>query len=424
MTGRLAAIAAGLLVLAGLALTPPPAGATSGYCSGSGVNAVVDFGALGGKIQKFCDPGGDGKTAGQVFEDVGAHLTRVSNFQGAVCRVEGEPSNASCTNMPPADAYWGLFWSDGKTWSYASSGVDGLKVPDGGTVAFAWQASSTKRNPGTAPASPTRSTPRPEPRRSPTHASSPRPSPTHASSPGPTAHPAKPASSATPAGSPSSSKPSARSAQQHHRHRALPAAKVRRVAVTSTKIHGALCSDGSGIGVVVDHRSLGGGIAEGCAVRGAGRPGNKVFPAAGFPLRYVPNQPGFVCAVARVPRTCVMPGAGDPYWGLFWTDGKSGRWRTSSVAITQLKVSAGGAMALVWEDGPKTVRPAVAAPVAGSTTSPTGTPSATPLTTATQMTSAPARDGGGVPTWVPIVVVLVLLLAGGGLAVVRRRGTA
>jgi hypothetical protein len=414
MRGRLAALSAGLIAIAGVALGSSPAGAASGYCSGSGINAVVDFGALGGGIQKFCDPGGDGKTAGQVFEDVGAHLTRVSNYQGAVCRVEGEPSNASCTSMPPADAYWGLFWSDGKTWSYSSSGVDGLKVPDGGTVAFAWQASSKKRNPGTAPASPTRSKPTPEPH----------PTPTQASSPGPTARPAKPASSATPAGSSSSSNPSAGPAQQHHRHRALPAAKVHRVAVTSTKVHGALCSGGSGIGVVVDHRSLGGGIAEGCAARGAGMPGNKVFPAAGFPLRYMPNQPGFVCAVARVPRTCAMPGAGDPYWGLFWTDGKSGRWRASSVAITQLKVSVGGAMALVWEDGPKTVGPAVAAPVAGSTTSPTDTPSATPLTTATQMTSAPVRDGGGVPTWVPIVVILVLLLGGGGFAVVRRRGTA
>ena len=40
-------------------------------------------------------------------------------------------SNDPCVNTAPANAYWGLYWSDGKSgkWNYSSTGVGGLKVP-------------------------------------------------------------------------------------------------------------------------------------------------------------------------------------------------------------------------------------------------------------------------------------------------------
>jgi hypothetical protein len=54
--------------------------------------------------------------------------------------------------MPPTDAYWGLFWSDGSGgWVYSSEGVDALSIPDGGSVAFAWQDGGARDQPGVAP---------------------------------------------------------------------------------------------------------------------------------------------------------------------------------------------------------------------------------------------------------------------------------
>ena len=57
-----------------------------------------------------------------------------------MCRVEAVPASDPCVNTSPANAYWGLWWSDGRTgtWSYSSLGVTSLKIPAGGSVAFAW----------------------------------------------------------------------------------------------------------------------------------------------------------------------------------------------------------------------------------------------------------------------------------------------
>lgn len=224
MTGRLAAIAAGLLAVAGPAAVPSVASATTNYCTGDGVNAVVDFTPLGGDVQRFCDPGGAGKSAGQVFEDVGAHLTRVQPYPGAVCRVEDRPASAGCQSMPPADAYWGLFWSRGSGWTYSSEGVDNLTVPNGGTVAFAWQTSSSPRQPSVAPAHPARPRPTPGPSPAPTH-SAPSPKPTAATHAA-TRHSRGPAATATRA---------AGGKHAGHHHRAQPLAKARHHAATRVR---------------------------------------------------------------------------------------------------------------------------------------------------------------------------------------------
>jgi hypothetical protein len=219
MMRRLAAIAAGLLAIAGPAAVPSVASATTGYCTGDGVNAVVDFTALGGEVQKFCDPGGVGKSAGQVFEDVGAHLTRVQRYPGAVCRVENRPANAGCVDMPPADAYWGLFWSRGSGWTYSSEGVDNLTVPNGGTVAFAWQTSSSARQPSVAPAHPARPRPTPRPSPAPTH-SAPSPKPTAATHSASRHARGSAATATTPAAG-------GKHATRHHRARPLAKARHR-----------------------------------------------------------------------------------------------------------------------------------------------------------------------------------------------------
>ncbi len=144
--------AAVLTAAAGLAV-PLPAQAAACPTT-TGVTVVVDFGGVGGGIETTCVPGGGGDSAASLFE-VHHNLTRVSRFPGAICKVDGLPGDAGCQAMPPADAYWGLFWSDdGSGWSYSSEGVDSLNIPDGGSVAFAWQNGGGTDAPGAPPASP------------------------------------------------------------------------------------------------------------------------------------------------------------------------------------------------------------------------------------------------------------------------------
>ncbi len=176
------AAAAGLL---GLGAAP----AAAAYCSGGGVNVVVDFQGLGGGVAKGCDPNGGGKTAEKIFGAAGFSLRYAQRQPGFVCRVQNKPGNDPCVNTPPADAYWGLFHSDGRSgrWSYSSSGVGGLKIPEGGFVAFSWQNGGAQDAPGAAPVNQ-------------------QPSPKPTKSPAPTKPTSKPTKTASPsAGGPSGS---------------------------------------------------------------------------------------------------------------------------------------------------------------------------------------------------------------------------
>ena len=141
------------LVAAGLVLQSQAPAAAAG-CSGStGVTVVVDHHQLGGGVQQACDADGGGKAASTVFPDSGFALSYVQRQPGFVCRVSGAPASDPCVNTPPAGAYWSLWWSDGKsgTWTYSSTGVGSLKVPDGGYVAFSWQGQDGKAAPGVTP---------------------------------------------------------------------------------------------------------------------------------------------------------------------------------------------------------------------------------------------------------------------------------
>ena len=170
-------VAALLAVTAGLAVSltvgVPLAAATGGYCTGNGVNVVVDFTGQGGGIQRGCAPHGAGGNAWDAVQAAGFPLTGVQRYPGAVCRVSGRPADASCQGMPPADAYWGFFASHGSGWSYASVGPSSYRVANGDTVGFAWQTGA-KRQPGAAPAPARASTPAPS--RTPTAAPSRHPS--------------------------------------------------------------------------------------------------------------------------------------------------------------------------------------------------------------------------------------------------------
>ena len=136
---------------AGLAVPATASAATCG--TASGVTVVVDFHRLGGGAQSACDLHGGGGTAATQFTDVGHTLTYAQRQPGFVCRVDGSPSSDPCINTSPADAYWSLWWSDGKSgqWSFSSQGVGSLTVPEGGYVALSWQGGDSKAVPRVAP---------------------------------------------------------------------------------------------------------------------------------------------------------------------------------------------------------------------------------------------------------------------------------
>ena len=140
-----------LTAAAGVAL-PVPAATAAACSSAAGVTVVVDFHELGGGVQQVCDAG-SGQSAAARFVDAGFDLDRVQRQPGFVCRVDGLPADDPCVNTPPADAYWSLWWSNGEsgTWTFASQGIDSLKVPDGGAVALSWKGSSESSPPGAAP---------------------------------------------------------------------------------------------------------------------------------------------------------------------------------------------------------------------------------------------------------------------------------
>ena len=141
-----------------------PAAAQAATCSTShGVTVVVDFHQLGGGVETACDAGGAGRAAVTQLTDVGHQLTYVQRQPGFVCRVDGPRPSDPCVNTPPSDAYWSLWWSDGRsgTWTYSSAGVGALQVPDGGYVALSWQGSDGKAAPRVTPTASRRLRPRP-----------------------------------------------------------------------------------------------------------------------------------------------------------------------------------------------------------------------------------------------------------------------
>ncbi|WP_244932085.1 hypothetical protein [Nocardioides sp. W7] len=213
----------------GLVLATGAAPAAAATCStASGVSVLVDFKELGGGIQGSCVPDGAGQRASALLPAAGFPLTYVQTEPGFVCRVSGKPAQDPCVDTPPNDAYWGLWWSDGKSgsWNYANYGASALKVPAGSSVAFAWkQGGGSATAPGVAPAvhqapAPTKSptkTPTKQPTKSPTKAATKAATkaPTKAPSTSPSARPGTPTtqptasdsatSTASPSASPSAS---------------------------------------------------------------------------------------------------------------------------------------------------------------------------------------------------------------------------
>lgn len=210
-------LAAACLLAAAAGVVPLSSAEASTCSSADGVSVVVDFHELGGGVQTACVADGGGKNAATLFETAGFALTPVQRQDGFVCRVDGKPSNDPCVNTPPADAYWGLWWSDGTSgqWTYATRGAGSQTVPDGGYVAFSWNGSASRSAPGVSPAThPTAPTPTPtskpttKPSAKPTRSSKPGSTPTKKPSGATSAASSAPASASPSSSARASAKPS------------------------------------------------------------------------------------------------------------------------------------------------------------------------------------------------------------------------
>ena len=146
-----AAVALTAAATGGVAVATQAPASAAGCTSGQGVTVVVDHGALGGGVRSTCVSDGAGTSAWDLLSRTYG-VVGVQRQPGFICRIGGVPADAGCVNTPPADAYWGLFHSDGTgSWTYSSVGSGALKVGDGGYVAASWQDGGATDQPAFAP---------------------------------------------------------------------------------------------------------------------------------------------------------------------------------------------------------------------------------------------------------------------------------
>jgi hypothetical protein len=88
----------------------------------------------------------------------------------------------------------------------------------------------------------------------------------------------------------------------------------------------AQAADCAGVTVVVDFRSLGGGVRTGCAP-GDPSSGTAALTAAGFGYTFVTRQPGFVCKINDQPAgdSCNYTPPSDAHWS-YWHGQPGGSW--------------------------------------------------------------------------------------------------
>ncbi|MDU0294030.1 hypothetical protein [Saccharothrix longispora] len=124
--------------------------------------------------------------------------------------------------------------------------------------------------------------------------------------------------------------------------RVLAVAAVVGLAPVAAPPH-AVAADCAGVAVVVDFRSLGGGVRTGCA---AGDPasGTGALTAAGFGFTFAARQPGFVCRIDGLPGQAADPCVGtsptSAHWS-YWHARPGGSWTYSSTSASAYDPAAG-----------------------------------------------------------------------------------
>ncbi|MBB5872562.1 hypothetical protein F4553_005996 [Allocatelliglobosispora scoriae] len=88
----------------------------------------------------------------------------------------------------------------------------------------------------------------------------------------------------------------------------------------------AACSGSTGVTVIVDNGSLGGGTTVACAL-GDPTSGLTALTGAGFSYAFVPRFPGFICRINSLPNPCNGAPA-TAYWS-YWHATPGGTWSYS-----------------------------------------------------------------------------------------------
>jgi hypothetical protein len=150
----------------------------------------------------------------------------------------------------------------------------------------------------------------------------------------------------------------------------------------------AACSGTSGVTVVVDFGSLGGGVRTGCA---GGDPSNGLaaLAAAGHGYTFVPRQPGLVCQIDSRPNPCNFAPT-TAYWS-YWHASRGGSWGYSTVGAGGYNPPAGSVEGWAFGAGRQPGIAPPAAPAPPPAPKPTTRPAPKPTT------QAPARPTTSAP---------------------------
>jgi hypothetical protein len=152
------------------------------------------------------------------------------------------------------------------------------------------------------------------------------------------------------------------------------------------------CATAAGITVVVDFGSAGGGLQVGCASPPVAN-GFAALSGAGFPIRNVSSQPGFLCQIDGKPADdpCIQVPSSAHYWS-YWYAQRGGDWTYSSSGASRTPPP-GSVEGWAYGDGdpPRTPPPALLA-AATTTTTTRATSPPVPST----VTTVPSATAGGV----------------------------
>jgi hypothetical protein len=148
----------------------------------------------------------------------------------------------------------------------------------------------------------------------------------------------------------------------------------------------AACSGTSGVTVVVDFGSLGGGVQVSCAP-GDPASGLAALSGAGYSYSFVPRQPGLVCQLNSKPDPC--NGAPTTAYWSYWHASRGGSWSYSTTGAGSYNPRAGTVEGWAFGAGG---RPGIAPPAPAPAPAPK--PPAAPKPTANPTTAAPAPPAG------------------------------
>ncbi|MGX7828168.1 hypothetical protein ACTG9Q_24065 [Actinokineospora sp. 24-640] len=154
----------------------------------------------------------------------------------------------------------------------------------------------------------------------------------------------------------------------------------------------AACSGTTGVTVVVDFASLGGGAQVGCAP-GDPSSGLRALSGAGYGYTFASRQPGLVCRVSGKPASdpCVNPSPATAYWS-YWYAVRGGSWVYSSTGAGSRDPAPGTVEGWAFGAGRP---PATPPPAAPRPPAPQPPPPAQPAPKPPTRTAAPPAQPAG-----------------------------